>query len=211
MTGWLWSILLLVVGLAVMVLEVFVPSGGVLGFVSFAALVAAVATAFAEQGTLAGFTVLGAAIVLVPSVLLAAFRWFPSTTLGRRVLPPPPDVADIVPHREAREAVRGLVGRRGIVVSELVPWGTVQVSGRVVEAMSEGGVIAGGTEVDVVGTEGTGVVVRRCEAGVERPAPGEVIPPPLENHEPTGSGGPEAVLNKTLEEFDFGEIGRPPA
>ena len=45
-----WITGLLLVGLFVMVLEVFIPSGGLLGFVSIAAIVAAVATAFVEQG-----------------------------------------------------------------------------------------------------------------------------------------------------------------
>ena len=50
----LWVVTLLLLGLGVMVLEVFVPSGGILGFVSIAALIAAVATAFVEQGPTAG-------------------------------------------------------------------------------------------------------------------------------------------------------------
>ena len=39
-----WITGLLFVGLFVMVLEVFIPSGGLLGFVSIAAIVAAIAT-----------------------------------------------------------------------------------------------------------------------------------------------------------------------
>ena len=63
----LWVVALLVLGLGVMVLEVFVPSGGILGFVSIAALVAAVATAFLEQGPTAGIASL--AVVLAGPVL----------------------------------------------------------------------------------------------------------------------------------------------
>ena len=83
----LWVIALLAVGLIVMVLEVFVPSGGVLGFVSVAALLAAIATAFMELGPMAGMTVLAITVISVPAVLGLAFRWFPETPLGRRVLP----------------------------------------------------------------------------------------------------------------------------
>ena len=50
MSPLLWITGLLFVGLLVMVLEVFIPSGGLLGFISIAAIVAAVATAFVEQG-----------------------------------------------------------------------------------------------------------------------------------------------------------------
>ena len=84
----LWVASLLLIGLAVMVLEVFVPSGGVLGFLSVTAIVAAIVMAFLEQGPAFGMAVLAVAFVAVPAVLALALRWFPETPLGRRVLPP---------------------------------------------------------------------------------------------------------------------------
>jgi membrane-bound ClpP family serine protease len=84
MTALVWVVVLLVVGLVVMVLEVFLPSGGILGFLSLTAIVAAIATAFLELGATAGFVVLAVATVVVPVVLALAFRWFPDTPLGRR-------------------------------------------------------------------------------------------------------------------------------
>jgi hypothetical protein len=81
----LWIALLLLVGLAMMVLEVFVPSGGVLGFLSVVAMIAAIVTAFVEQGATLGMAVLATTFVAVPAALGMAFRWFPQTPLGRRV------------------------------------------------------------------------------------------------------------------------------
>ena len=52
-------------GLVVMVLEVFVPSGGILGVLSLLAIVAAVATAFFELGVTAGMIVTGVVVVVV--------------------------------------------------------------------------------------------------------------------------------------------------
>lgn len=90
MDALVWIVALLVVGLAVLVLEVFLPSGGVLGFLSVLAIGAAIVMAFVEQGAALGLTVLAISFVAVPAVLALAFRWFPDTPLGRRVLPPPP-------------------------------------------------------------------------------------------------------------------------
>ena len=90
MLSLLWPIVLLLIGLGVMVLEVFLPSGGILGFVSIAAIVASIATAFFEHGPLVGMSMLTVAVLAVPILLALAFRWFPETPLGRRVLPPPP-------------------------------------------------------------------------------------------------------------------------
>ena len=199
MTGILWAMVLLAIGLVVMVLEVFVPSGGVLGFVSVLAVVAAVVTAFAQQGLVAGFMLLGMAIGLVPTVLMFAFRWFPLTPLGRRVLPPPPDPGDVLPHRAERDAAKRLVGLPGTVVDELVPWGRVRVADSVHEAMSEGGVVAAGTPVEVIGTQGTSLVVRRREAAVARR---ETIEPPP---------SPRPIRSETLESFDFDRLDPPPA
>ena len=41
-----WAGLLLLLGLALVLTEVFIPSGGILGVVSFTAIVAAIALAF---------------------------------------------------------------------------------------------------------------------------------------------------------------------
>ena len=77
-----WVTTLLFVGLFVMVLEVFIPSGGLLGFVSIAAIVAAIATAFAEQGIGPGFLVLAITAVAVPATLALAFHLFPIDAAG---------------------------------------------------------------------------------------------------------------------------------
>jgi membrane-bound ClpP family serine protease len=90
MTPLMWVAALVVVGLVALALEVFVPSGGVLGFLSVVALVAGVALAFVEQGPWFGTAVLAVTCLAVPLVLGVAFRVFPETPLGRRVLPPPP-------------------------------------------------------------------------------------------------------------------------
>jgi membrane-bound serine protease (ClpP class) len=142
-----WVVALLLAGLAVMVLEVFVPSGGVLGFLSVVAIVAAIVTAFAEQGVAFGMAVLATACVAVPAVLAVAFRWFPETPLGR------------------------FVGRRGAAVTELLPWGRVLIDGETFEALSEAGAIPAAAAVEAVGVEGAALVVRAAgpEAAAGRP------------------------------------------
>jgi len=204
----LWVVTLLLLGLGAMVLEVFVPSGGILGFVSIAALIAAVATAFLEQGATAGMAALAVVVLAVPAVLSLAFRWFPETPLGRRVLPPAPEAADVLPDLERRRHVRELVGHSGRTVSELLPWGRVEIDGEAVDAMSEGGPIDAGAAIEAVGVQGTALVVRLAEP----PAAAPVLPIP-----PIAAGAPanpaavgDSALSPTLEEFEFDGI-EPPA
>ena len=174
-----WVTTLLFVGLFVMVLEVFIPSGGLLGFVSIAAIVAAIATAFAEQGIGPGFLVLAITAVAVPATLAMAFHLFPSTPLGRRIMPSPPEPQDLVPDQKQRDRLRELVGSQGRAVTDLVPWGQVEVSNERIEAVSRAGPISNETVIEVVGTEGRAVVVRTTQIKPELRAYSE---PPDDAH-----------------------------
>lgn len=202
MSPLLWVGALLVVGLGMLVLEVFLPAGGVLGFLSLMAIVAAIALAFVEQGVAFGMGVLAVAFAAVPAALAVAFRWFPETPLGRRVLPPPPAADDVVPAADRRRTLRALVGRRGRAASDLVPWGAVDVAGERLDAMSEGGPVAAGAEVEVAAVQGMALVVRPAP---RRPEPEAVRP--LAPVKPDPAGPPR--LSPVLEEFEFDELHRP--
>lgn len=202
MSPLVWILLLVAVGLALVLLEVFVPSGGVLGLLAVLALGAGIVTAFVEQGALVGMAVLAGILAAVPLVLGLAFRWFPATPLGRRVLPPPPSPEEVLPDAAVRQRLRGLVGRRGRTVSELVPWGGVEIDGEPFEAMSEGGPIAGGQPVEVTGVQGRALVVR--VATVLSPPEAPAGP----SARPTEAGSEPPPLSSVLEEFDFEELRR---
>ncbi|MFM9058532.1 MAG: NfeD family protein [Planctomycetaceae bacterium] len=206
MTALVWIVALFLVGLAVLVLEVFVPSGGVLGFLSVVAIGAAIGEAFVAGGMAWGLAVLGVSFLAVPAVLAAAFRVFPETPLGRRVLPPPPGADDVRPGAARRRRLETLVGRRGRAVGELVPWGTVEVEGDACEAVSEAGPIPPGVEVEVVGLDAAALVVRpvtvtRAPGRPDRPGASRTEQP----EQPAADG-----RSRTLEEFDFDGL-EPPA
>lgn len=196
----LWIFLLVAIGLGLILLEVFVPSGGVLGLLAVVALGTGVVTTFIEHGPLAGVAVLTGVFVAVPFVLGAAFRWFPLTPLGRRVLPPPPGLDDVLPDVSSRARLRALVGRFGKATSELLPWGTIEIDGARIDAVSEGGPIAPDTPVEAVGVQARALVVRAV--GV---APSAVaVAQPAEPAAPEEPSGPR--LSSVLEEFDFDEF-----
>ena len=199
MSPLLWIVMLLVVGLALIILEVFIPSGGVLGLLSVLALGAGVITAFVEQVSAAGMTVLAGTFVAVPMAMAAAFRWFPATPLGRRVLPPLPAAADVVPDPDERRQLREYLGERGRTRSELLPWGSVELAGETLEAVSDEGPIPPGATVEVTGVQGRAVVVRRVAApAVARPVPVAEPPAEVSPAEPTAPR-----ISSMLEEFDF--------
>jgi membrane-bound ClpP family serine protease len=203
MNSLVWILLLLAAGLVLILLEVFIPSGGVLGLLAVLALGAGIVTAFVEQGLAVGMAVLSGSFVAVPVVLMLAFRWFPATPLGRRVLPPPPAPEDVLPDVDRRRRLRELVGRDGMTTGELVPWGSVAIDGDAFDAVSEGGPIAGGLPVEVVGVQGRALVVR---AGAVVPmAPAAAAPPPV-RPAAAAPGTSSPSLSRVLEEFDFDEL-----
>jgi membrane-bound serine protease (ClpP class) len=206
-----WVAALFLVGIGVIVLEVFVPSGGVLGFVSLAAIIAAIATAFLELGVGAGTAMIALSVVVVPVILGLAFRWFPETPLGRRVLPAPPEPADVVPDAPRRRRARDLVGHQGRTTSDLLPWGTVEVGSETLDGVSEGGPIDAGREIVVVAAQGAAVVVRPAPV-TARPkfGPGEHgdgMERAVESEKPAAPEAPR--LSPTLENFTF-ESFKPP-
>ena len=91
-----WASLLVVAGFAILVMEVLLPTGGVLGVVSAASLVGAIFLAFSAGGPTTGFTFITIVVVLAPAVLTAAFRYLPYTPVGRALLGEAPKDEDVL-------------------------------------------------------------------------------------------------------------------
>lgn len=161
-----WAAILLVIGLALAVLEVFVPSGGLLGFLSLVSMLSAVAMAF-RHGPWSGIGFLGLAVFAVPAGLIFALQWWPKTPMGRRILLPVPSSEEVLPDSDKRRELKNLVGRVGKAKSLMLPSGAVEIDGATVDAVSEGMAIEAGQWVKVIEVRGTRVVVRRTD---ERPA-----------------------------------------
>jgi len=166
----IWAALLLLLGLTLVLLEVFVPTGGLLGFLSLTAILVGIGLAF-RQNAAYGFGFLLVAAVAVPTALGFAFRFLPRTPIGRRILPTVPTSKDVLPDNEERRALRGLVGKLGQAKSMMLPSGAVVVEGRTIDAVSEGMPIEPGQLIRVIEVRGTRVVVRPVEAGEEKPPP----------------------------------------
>lgn len=166
----IWAALLLLLGMVLVLMEVFVPSAGILGFLSVTSILAGIGLAFYNGGLTIGFGFLFGTAIVLPIVLALAFRWFPETPIGRRLLPSLPTSEDVLPDNEERRVLRGLVGKVGQAKSPMLPSGAIVVEGRVINAVSEGLPIEAGADVRVIEVRGARVVVRPLEAG-ESPAP----------------------------------------
>jgi membrane-bound ClpP family serine protease len=160
-----WAALLLLLGMLLVMLEVFVPTAGVLGFLSVASILAGIGLAFYNGGLTVGFGFLFGTAVVLPIVLALAFRWFPETPVGRRLLPGLPTSEEVLPDNEERRTLRGLLGKVGQAKSAMLPSGAIVVEGRIINAVSEGLPIEAGQNVRVIEVRGGRVVVRPLEEG----------------------------------------------
>jgi membrane-bound serine protease (ClpP class) len=143
---------------ALLVAEVFVPSGGLISICSLACLIAGVAIFF-RAGTAAGWIGVAIAVVMIPAVLIAAYKIFPKTRFGKSVVlsPPQRETGDAVPDTGQLEH---LLGCTGVVITPLRPVGMCDFSGRRVECVAESGYVDKGGKVQVIGVQSTQVTVR---------------------------------------------------
>jgi membrane-bound ClpP family serine protease len=155
-----WSLLLLVVGLVFLVLEFFVPSGGVLGVLCGLSLVAAVIVGF-FAGPVTGVGVLVTTLIAVPLLFTLGIQLWPQTPIGKQILIPRPESpADVLPETESYRGLAILVGRRGISRSLMLPGGIVEIDNRQYDAVTAGMAIDPGQPVVVMGVETQRLVVR---------------------------------------------------
>jgi membrane-bound ClpP family serine protease len=158
-----WSLLLLLAAVLLLVLEIFVPTGGVLGVLSAVTLIAAICVGF-SGGPLRGMMVLLLAAVSVPAVLAAAVKWWPHTPIGRLMLIRPPDHrGQALAGDEADRTRQALLGKFGRAKTKMLPSGAIVIDGRTMDALSEGMAIEAGQPVQVISVRTNRILVRPAE------------------------------------------------
>ena len=159
MSWWLAFAVFLYFACAVLIIaEVFVPSGGLISICSLACLVGGLMIFF-HSSTTAGWIGIVTAIIMIPSVLVIAYKVFPKTRFGKAVTltPPKRKAGDAIPDTfELKE----MLGAVGVVLTPLRPVGVCDFSGQRVECVAESGYVNKGKKVKVIDVESTQLTVR---------------------------------------------------
>jgi len=162
MDWWIVFAVFLYLACAVLIVaEVFVPSGGIISICALACLMGGLILFF-NQSTTVGIVGIGVAIVMIPVVLVAAYKIFPRTGFGKSVTltPPKRNAGDAIPDTDR---LKELLGAEGLVITPLRPVGMCDFSGQRVECVAEGGYVDKGKSVKVIHAEGTQLTVRVIE------------------------------------------------
>jgi len=161
-SGWLYlATFLYLVSAALIIAEVFVPSGGIITVFSLICLGSGI-TIFFKHSVAAGVGGVIIALIMIPTVLIIAYKTFPKTRFGKAVTLEPPQrpKGDAIPDTDE---LKELVGETGTVLSPLRPVGMVEFSGKRIECVAETGYIEIDTKVQVIDVEGTQLTVREIQ------------------------------------------------
>lgn len=176
-----FSILLLMLTLALLAAEVFVPSGGfiaVLMLLSLAGSVFCAYQAWWESSPTLWWSYIASLLLLLPGVLIGAFVLFPRTTYGRRVLLDAPAPEEIAGYSKEQAELQQLVGRRGKTVTLHGPGGMVNVEGRRYHSETRGMMLDPGEEVEIVAVKGNRLVIRLADTPPPGREPADVTDEP---------------------------------
>lgn len=162
----IWAIIFLGMALVVFLVELFVPTGGILAVVSTVCAITGVVFLFWVDTTVG---LIGALVVLIAAPVLIGFamRIWPHTPLGRAMTLS----AEQVPvTRAAKPEYAGTpepedarVGQRGTTATDLRPVGACIINGQRIECISARGIIPRGTAVVIVDVDGLAIRVEPAD------------------------------------------------
>lgn len=160
-----WCVGLLAISLALGVLEMFIPSGGIIGVGAVVCAIASIVVGFREDPLL-GMAAMGAAIAATPTLFWIWVKVLPHTPVGKKIILTEGTSEEDLTRRELdrrkqEEALSSLVGARGIALTDLRPGGTIRVEGEDIEAFAEIGRITAGSNIEIVSVGGRQIRVRQ--------------------------------------------------
>ncbi len=143
-----WGFGLIAAAVLLMVIDIFVPTLGVLTLSAIVVAVVGVICLFNYNTT---FGLIGSGLVVIggPVLGFVGLQLMPHTPIGRKmVLGGEEEDQDRAP--PAMDANAKLLGAEGEVVSDLRPVGIIKINGEKYDALSEGALIRAGSKVKVV-------------------------------------------------------------
>ena len=155
------AVIMLLIGVAAILLEFFVPAFGLIGIIGAASIIGSIVSAF-RFSTTAGAIFLTAALIIVPTLMLTFFRIFPKTFIGRK----------LILHRkfDRQEGFKSsaadysmLTGKTGTALTDLRPSGTIVVEERKYSAVTSGEYIEKNNKVKIIKTAGSRILVAEAE------------------------------------------------
>ncbi|GMV26547.1 MAG: hypothetical protein AMXMBFR58_25780 [Phycisphaerae bacterium] len=156
---------LLAVAALLLVVEIFVPSAGLIATLSIGSALAGLVCLWRYDAVWGAVGTLGS-MVAGPLIFFQGLKIWRHTSLGRKMVGEPSEeeimARRAAEEREARELL-ALIGAEGEAVTDLRPVGVVRIKGKRYDALSETVLIPAGSRVRVTVAEAAQIKVRRID------------------------------------------------
>ncbi len=157
------AIILIIVAILLFGVELFIPSGGLIGFLSVSCLIGGLISLFWVNTTV-GVIATILTLIVTPFAVGLGLKIIPNTPIGRRLTLRHAQKANATVYEDKRDTNgQALVGKTGVALSELRPTGTCRIDGQRMDCMAETGLILPGTTVRVTRVGGMEIKVQPVE------------------------------------------------
>ena len=154
MKAYLIPVLLQVIGIMVIIAEIFIPSLGVLAVIALALLSYSIYIVFTSISTTAGVIFTGLDIIIVPLIVVLGIKILAKSPLSlKRELSKQNGVVS------QKEKLETYINMKGTAVTDLRPAGMAQINSQRVDVVTDGEYIEADTPVIVTGVAGNRIVV----------------------------------------------------
>ncbi len=154
-----WVLILFVFGIALMLVEAFMPGFGVFGVSGLISTMVSIVLAAVSVQT--GLIMLLISFILAGVFSFFAFRFFANRGALRHIILSEEERADLGYVAPLNQ--KNLVGLKGVALTTLRPSGAAEIDGRRVDVVSDGSYIAAGEQLVVDRVEGVRVIVRKVD------------------------------------------------
>ena len=148
--GPLGIIFLYVIGMGLVVAEVFIP-GAIMGLIGMVFVLASIYLAFQQEAVTLGWTLIGITVASIPALIVLWVK------VLNRVLAITGTQKD---YTSAMVDLKELVGQEGVAITQLRPSGMARFGDRKVDVVSEGEVVERNSRIKIIEVESNRVVVR---------------------------------------------------
>lgn len=155
---WL-EVLLFLAGLALLLVEAFVPGFGIFGISGIACVLLSLFLTLG--GDMGALNIMAGGIVVAIVGFLLILKYLPSSRLWNKLVLKDAEKTEV--GYTASEDLTLLVGQTGVVLTLLRPAGTVEIAEKVYDVVSEGRFIRPGAQVRVLSVNGNRIVVRALD------------------------------------------------
>ena len=151
-------IILQLIGVFVLIAEIIIPSGGILGIITVSLMGYSLYLVFTTISTFVGMVFVIADIIMFPIVLFAGIKLLAKSPATLKT-----SLSKTNGFSSQSEELIEFMGLTGTVVTDLRPAGTATINNRRVDVVSRGEYLDKGTEIVVLAVEGNRVVVKHAE------------------------------------------------